>query len=48
MEINIFGIYVVGDICIYEGKVKFIVCGFGEVLIVVNNVKVYFDLNVKF
>lgn len=46
MEMNIEGFFVVGDICIYEGKVKLIVSGFGEVLIVVNNVKVYMDLKV--
>lgn len=46
MEINIEGFFVVGDICIYEGKVNLIVSGFGEVLIVVNNVKVYMDLKV--
>lgn len=44
MFIFILGVYVVGDICIYEGKVKLIVIGFGEVFIVVNNVLYYINL----
>lgn len=42
----LLGIYVVGDIVDYEGKVKFIVIGFGEVVMVVNNVVVYLNLSV--
>ncbi|UOQ91851.1 NAD(P)/FAD-dependent oxidoreductase [Halobacillus shinanisalinarum] len=43
METNIEGIYAVGDICTYEGKVKLIATGFGEAPIAVGNAKVYID-----
>lgn len=43
METNVAGIYAVGDICTYEGKVKLIATGFGEAPIAVSNAKVYLD-----
>lgn len=46
MEMSILGIYCVGDICMYDGKVKLIVIGFGEVLIVINNVMNFIDLKI--
>ncbi|WP_018707627.1 NAD(P)/FAD-dependent oxidoreductase, partial [Siminovitchia fordii] len=47
METNIEGIYAVGDICTYEGKVKLIATGFGEAPIAVSNAKVYMDPTAK-
>ncbi|MCO0599241.1 NAD(P)/FAD-dependent oxidoreductase [Peribacillus butanolivorans] len=47
METNIEGIYAVGDICTYEGKVKLIATGFGEAPIAVSNAKVYLDPKAK-
>ncbi|GIN93417.1 ferredoxin--NADP reductase [Siminovitchia terrae] len=47
METSIEGIYAVGDICTYEGKVKLIATGFGEAPIAVSNAKVYMDPNAK-
>ncbi|MEB2298844.1 NAD(P)/FAD-dependent oxidoreductase [Lysinibacillus xylanilyticus] len=47
METNIEGIYAVGDICSYEGKVKLIVTGFGEAPIAVNEAKMYVDPQAK-
>lgn len=47
METNIEGIYAVGDICTYEGKVKLIATGFGEAPIAVSNAKVYMDPKAK-
>lgn len=43
METNIDGIYAVGDICTYPGKVKLIATGFGEAPIAVSNAKVHID-----
>lgn len=43
METNIPGIYAVGDIATYTGKVKLIATGFGEAPIAVSNAKIYID-----
>lgn len=43
METNIPGIYAVGDINTYEGKVKLIATGFGEAPTAVNNAMTYID-----
>lgn len=43
METNIQGVYAVGDINNYEGKVKLIATGFGEAPIAVSNAKVAID-----
>lgn len=43
METNIQGIYAVGDICTYEGKVKLIASGFGEAPIAISSAKTYID-----
>lgn len=43
METNMEGIYAVGDICTYEGKVKLIATGFGEAPIAVSNAKMHID-----
>ena len=43
METNIPGIYAVGDINTYEGKVKLIATGFGEGPTAVNNAMTYID-----
>lgn len=40
MQTNIEGIYAVGDICTYDGKVKLIATGFGEAPIAISNAKV--------
>lgn len=47
METNIKGIYAVGDICTYRGKVKLIATGFGEAPIAVSNAKVSIDPEAK-
>lgn len=47
METNIEGIYAVGDINTYDGKVKLIATGFGEAPIAVSNAKVYIDPSVR-
>lgn len=47
METNIEGIYAVGDICTYDGKVNLIATGFGEAPIAVSNAKVYMDPTAK-
>ncbi|MBM7716396.1 NAD(P)/FAD-dependent oxidoreductase [Siminovitchia sp. FSL H7-0308] len=47
METNIKGVYAVGDINTYEGKVKLIATGFGEAPIAVSNAKVYIDPSSK-
>lgn len=47
METNIEGIYSQGDIYTYEGKVKLIASGFGEVPTAVSNAKVYINPSVK-
>ncbi|MFC3040485.1 NAD(P)/FAD-dependent oxidoreductase [Virgibacillus xinjiangensis] len=44
-ETNIPGIYAVGDISTYPGKVKLMATGFGEAPIAVSNAKVYIDPN---
>lgn len=43
METNIEGIYAVGDVCDYNGKVKLIATGFGEATIAINAAKHYID-----
>lgn len=43
METNIPGVYAVGDINTYPGKVKLIATGFGEAPIAVSNAKTYID-----
>ncbi|MDI7741096.1 NAD(P)/FAD-dependent oxidoreductase [Lysinibacillus fusiformis] len=43
METNLEGIYAVGDVCDYEGKVKLIATGFGEATIAINAAKHYID-----
>lgn len=43
METSIPGIYAVGDICSYEGKVKLIASGFGEAPVAINAAKYYID-----
>lgn len=47
METNIPGIYAIGDIVTYPGKVKLIATGFGEAPTAVNNAKTYIDPNAK-
>ena len=42
-ETNIPGIYAVGDVATYDGKVKLITTGFGEAPIAVSNAKVFID-----
>ena len=44
-ETNIPGIYSVGDIATYPGKVELMATGFGEAPIAVSNAKVYMDPN---
>ncbi|MFD2330131.1 NAD(P)/FAD-dependent oxidoreductase [Cohnella sp. GCM10020058] len=43
METNIPGIFAVGDISTYPGKLKLIAVGFGEAPTAINNAKVYID-----
>lgn len=45
METSISGIYAVGDICTYDGKVKLIATGFGEAPTAVNNAMAYINPN---
>lgn len=47
METNIKGIYAVGDICTYTGKVNLIATGFGEAPIAVSHAKVSIDPTAK-
>ncbi|RTR36302.1 NAD(P)/FAD-dependent oxidoreductase [Robertmurraya yapensis] len=47
METNIEGVYAVGDICTYEGKVKLIASGFGEAPVAINAAKHYVDPTAK-
>lgn len=47
METNIPGIYAIGDIATYEGKIKLIAVGFGEAPIAVNNAKTFVDPTAK-
>ncbi|BCJ85915.1 NAD(P)/FAD-dependent oxidoreductase [Effusibacillus dendaii] len=42
-ETNIPGVYAVGDIVTYPGKIKLIATGFGEGPTAVNNAKIYLD-----
>lgn len=43
MRTNIEGVYAAGDIVTYDGKLKLIATGFGEVAVAVNNAKNYID-----
>ncbi|CZR02939.1 pyridine nucleotide-disulphide oxidoreductase class-ii [Trichococcus palustris] len=43
METTIPGVYAIGDISTYEGKVKLIATGFGEAPVAVNNAMVYIN-----
>jgi len=43
METNLPGIYSAGDVAAYPGKVKLIVCGFGEAALAVNNIAAYLN-----
>ena len=43
METNLPGVYAAGDVAAYPGKVKLIVCGFGEAAIAVNNAAAYLN-----
>ena len=47
METNIPGIYAIGDINTYEGKIKLIAVGLGEAPTAVNNAKNYIDPTVR-
>lgn len=47
METNIPGVYVVGDICTYDGKVNLIATGLGEAPVAVNSAKFHKDPNAK-
>ena len=47
METNIPGIYAVGDIVTYPGKIKLIATGFGEAPTAVNNAKTFIDPKAK-
>lgn len=47
MRTNIEGVYAAGDIVAYDGKLKLISLGCGEVAIAVNNAKHYIDPNAK-
>lgn len=43
METNLPGVYAAGDAATYPGKVKLIVCGFGEAATAVNNAAAYLN-----
>ena len=47
METNLPGIYAAGDICAYDGKLKLIATGVGEVCIAVNFAKTHIDPSAK-
>ena len=47
METTIPGIYAVGDVCTYNGKLKLIATGFGEAPTAVNNAMSYIDPNAR-
>lgn len=47
METNVPGVYAIGDIVNYPGKVKLIATGFGEAPTAVNNAKTYIDPKAK-
>jgi len=43
METSIPGIYAIGDICTYKGKIKLIATGFGEGPTAINNAMSYIN-----
>lgn len=47
METNLPGVYAAGDICTYDGKLKLIATGVGEVCIAVNIAKTFIDPSAK-
>lgn len=47
METNIEGIYAVGDVTTYDGKVKLIATGFGEAPIAISAARLYIDPTAK-
>lgn len=47
METNLPGIYAAGDVCTYDGKLKLIATGVGEVCIAVNFAKTFIDPTAK-
>jgi ferredoxin/flavodoxin---NADP+ reductase len=47
METNIPGVYAVGDICTYDGKVKLIATGLGEAPVAINSAKFYVNPTAK-
>ncbi len=47
MQTNLPGIYAAGDICAYDGKLKLIATGVGEVCIAVNFAKTHIDPTAK-
>ncbi len=47
MQTNLPGVYSAGDICTYDGKLKLIATGVGEVCIAVNFAKVHTDPSAK-
>ena len=48
METNLPGVYAAGDITAYDGKLKLIATGVGEICIAVNVTKTRVDPNSKF
>jgi thioredoxin reductase len=47
METNLSGVFAAGDVCSYDGKLKLIATGVGEVCIAVNFAKTLIDPNAK-
>jgi len=47
METNLPGVYAAGDICTYDGKLKLIATGVGEVCVAVNFAKTFIDPKAK-
>jgi thioredoxin reductase (NADPH) len=47
MQTNLPGVYAAGDVCTYEGKLKLIATGVGEVCIAVNHAKSMLDPEAK-
>jgi thioredoxin reductase len=47
METNLPGVYAVGDITIYEGKIKLIATATAEAAVAVNYAKAYLDPEAK-
>lgn len=47
METNLPGVYAAGDVCTYDGKLKLIATGVGEVCIAVNFAKTFIDPSAK-